>query len=86
MAAITFIIDIAYYSNFPEYFNYTSGYEKFMVKAMKQFSKPEWLRNQKGSFGKYFSVPFAEILTDRGFAFTFNIMDFQKLLNSERLI
>lgn len=61
--------------------NYTD-HEEFIVDEMKSFSSVEWFKKQKGSFGKYFNAPFAEMLTERGFAFTFNVLSFDKLMNT----
>lgn len=64
------------------YINLTD-HEKYLVEEMKSFSKVEWFKKSKGSFGKLFSVPFAETFTEKGVAFTFNILDFDELMNSE---
>lgn len=62
--------------------NYTN-HEKYIVEEVKKFSKTESFRNNSGSFGKLKSVPFAETLTKRSVAFTFNILDFDELLNTQ---
>lgn len=62
-------------------FNLT-GHERHIVEKMKMYSQLEWFKNQDGSFGKSYSVPFAEILTTRCFGFTFNILAFEDLFNT----
>lgn len=68
---------------YKNHLNFT-GHEKFIIEEIKRFSKVDWFKNQKGSFGKHFSVPFAETITKRGVAFTFNVMNFDQLLEKER--
>lgn len=63
-------------------FNFTD-HEKFIAAEVKALSKVAWFKNQTGSFGKISSVPFAEIVTKRSMAFTFNILDFEDLMNAE---
>lgn len=58
-------------------------HEKYIVKEAKLFSRIEWFKNQNASFGKVFSVPFTEILTVRSVGFTFNILDFDDLMNNQ---
>lgn len=60
--------------------NFT-GHEKDIVSAIKTISRIDWMRNQTGSFREIFDVPFSEILTSRGYGFSFNIMEARDLLN-----
>lgn len=83
MAALNLIMDSNYHDNFEEHYNYTD-HEKYIVEEIKGLSKADWFRKQKGSFETHFSAPFAETMTGRGLAFTFNIWDFGDLMNSER--
>lgn len=62
--------------------NYTD-HEKFIVEEIKHFSKTEWFASNKGNFGKKFSALFAETLTKRGVAFSFNILDFEDLISPQ---
>lgn len=65
--------------------NFTD-HEKFIVEEIKSaFSTAFWFKKQNGSFGVS-SVPFAEMLTKRGMAFTFNILDFDKLINMQMYV
>lgn len=68
-----------------DYYDYyeNDGHEKYIVEEAKTFSKIDWFKSQNASFGKVFSVPFAEILTGRSVGFTFNILDFDELLNNQ---
>lgn len=63
-------------------YNFTN-YQKNFFKEVKGFSRIDWLKNQKGNFGKIFSVPFAETPTKRGMAFTFNILGFDQFMNNK---
>lgn len=58
-------------------------YKSHIVQEMKYFSKVGWFERQNGSFGEIYSAPFAEVLTLRGFGFSFNLMDFDDLLTPE---
>lgn len=80
VAAIAFLVNGPYEIPFEMHLNYTD-HEKYIAEEIKAFSKFEWFRQQKGSFGKYYSAPFAEILMVRGLGFTFNIMDSEEMLN-----
>lgn len=82
IAAISKITNANYYIPFRKYLNYTD-HEKYIVEEIKKFSKIEWFRKSNGTFAKYFSAPFAETLAVRGAAFTFNIMDFDELLDKK---
>lgn len=76
------ITDLNYVTPRNSEFNFTN-YQKNFFREAKGFSRIEWMKNQKGSFGKIFSVPFAEIPTKRGMAFTFNILEFDELMNTQ---
>lgn len=82
IAAVTWIIGGIYHRPYRNFMNYTD-HEKHIVYEIKELSKVKWFRTHKGSFGKLYRVPFAEMLTKRGMAFAFNILDFDVLLNSE---
>lgn len=71
-----------FYKTYKGFINFTD-HEKYLVEEIKSFSKVEWFKKSKGSFGKRFNVPFAETLTAKGVAFTFNLLDFNELLNSQ---
>lgn len=58
-------------------------HEKFVVEEIKRFSKAEWFRRQKATFGKMTTVQFSETLTKRGSAFTFNALEFDDLMNKQ---
>lgn len=84
MAAISMVtgryFDTAYTTRFR--LNRTD-HEKYLVEEVKKFSKVDWFRNQNGSFGKYFSAPFAETLTSRAIAFAFNLLDFDEMFDTQ---
>lgn len=84
IAAVTLITDSIFYYAYSgsPLLNYTD-HEKLIVEEIKHFSKSEWFKSNKGSFGKFSSVPFAETLTKRGFAFSFNILDDEDLINPQ---
>lgn len=76
------ITNSLYFYPFMKSLNITD-HERFIVEEIKSFSKVEWFRKHKGSFGKFSNAPFAEILTIRGAAFSFNLLDFDEMLNEE---
>lgn len=80
--AISLLIDAPYLSPFVEYLNHTD-YEKYIVEEIKALSKVKWFRNQNGSFGKSYNAPFAETLTSKGVAFTFNLLNSDDLINTQ---
>lgn len=82
VAAIGLISQPFFDDPYKEYLNFTD-HEKHIVEEVKKLSKVDWFRSNEGSFANFASVPFAEILTVRGVAFTFNILDFDELLNSQ---
>lgn len=85
MAAIIFLTRSApwyYHENFKQHVNYTD-HEKYIVGEIRQLSKSEWFKRQTGRFGKMFSAPFAETLTNAGVGFTFNTLNDDELLNTE---
>lgn len=68
--------------SFRKFLNFTD-HEKYIVQEVKRFSTAEWFRQQKGSFASIFAVPFTEILTNRGVAFTFNILNFDEIITNQ---
>lgn len=56
----------------------------YFVDAIKANSKVKWFSDQKFSINGHFQPVFAEILTKKGAAFTFNMLDAEKLFNFER--
>jgi hypothetical protein len=61
-----------------------TNYEHRIVSLIRRHSDAEWLRNQNGSWNKGFQVPFAEMLTTRGFEFSFNVMDAGEVLRVDQ--
>lgn len=82
IAAIALITRSSYHFVYLRHFNFT-GHEKYIVKEAKKLSKIDWFRSSTGSFGEFYSIPFAEMLTKRGMAFSFNILAFDDLLNKK---
>lgn len=82
IAAISKLTATFYDMPFARHLNYTD-HEKYIVDEIRSFSKVDWFKENNGNFGKYFRAPFAETLTKRGVAFSFNLMDFEELLNSQ---
>lgn len=83
MAAISVLCNNAlYYRPFAYSLNYTD-HDKHIVEEIKSLSKVYWFKAQTASFGKFSSAPFAEVLTVRGAAFSFNILNFSDLLNTK---
>lgn len=74
--------DIEYPFYFPYYFNH-SDYADVIVSTLKNQSKLQWFSQQSGSWNKAYKAPFAELLTSRGFGFSFNILDFAELYRSD---
>lgn len=60
--------------------NYTD-HEKYIVDEIRDLSKFEWFSKQSGIFGKFSSARFSEVLTEKGMAFTFNVMDCNEMMN-----
>lgn len=56
-------------------YKYTFDYLDTIIDSLKSESKADWLQNQQGQWNEMFQVPFAEVLTSRGFAFSFNLMN-----------
>lgn len=52
-----------------------TDYEHKIVPLIRTRSKIDWFRNQTGSWNDLYQVPFAEVLTSRGFGFAFNVMN-----------
>lgn len=60
------------------------NYEKEAFQEMFGLSKAAWFKkNHNGSFGRFYSVPFAENWMEEAFAYTFNVLDSGELLNAE---
>lgn len=52
----------------------------FELPLIRNSSKIEWFRNQNFSFNKRFQPVFAEMITQNGMGFTFNLLDADKLM------
>ena len=39
-----------------------------------------------GKWNKFYNTPFSEILTSRGFGYTFNMINSSELLNADELV
>lgn len=61
------------------------NYHHLIIPIIKSRSNIDWFRNQNASWDKDYQVPFAEILTTRGYGFAFNIMDAGELLKTDQL-
>jgi hypothetical protein len=66
----------------PENANFTN-YEKDMVKSLKKFSETDWFSSQEGSWNNQFKIKFAEVLTARGFGFSFNLANASDVFHDE---
>jgi hypothetical protein len=60
---------------FPSSYNFSFDYLNTIIEALRSESKADWLQNQQGQWNEMFQVPFAEVLTSRGFGFSFNLMN-----------
>lgn len=61
-------------------FNYEKS-EHNIVPSIHRQAQTEWFKNQSAEWNSYYSTKFAEILTTRGFGFTFNVPNAKDLLN-----
>lgn len=59
---------------FPVYYHF-SGYGLSIVPTLKNQSKLDWFLQQNASWNNLYRIPFAELLTTRGFGFSFNLMN-----------
>lgn len=55
-----------------------------MMDVIRNSSKLEWFLNQEITINGRYSPVFAEIPTERGIGFTFNLLDAEELLNFKR--
>ena len=62
--------------------NYIHGYGGSIIEIAKNYTRNSWFKEQYGSWNSEFSVPFAEILTRRGYAFAFNVINSSDLYNT----
>jgi hypothetical protein len=61
-------------------YNYSDSSE--LVRALRELiPHREWLATQRPTWNTIEAVDYAEVLTKRGFAHTFNIIEDEKLLN-----
>ena len=60
---------------------YYENYEHMIVPAIHEHVQTEWFKNQTAEWNSYYAPKFAEILTTRGYGFSFNILDAKDLLN-----
>lgn len=75
--------DLDYAFLYPVNYNF-SGYQHLIVPTLKNFSKVEWLEEQQGQWTEKYQVPLAHILTSRGFAFSFNIMNSNDIFRTDQ--
>lgn len=85
LAAVTLLTSQNFLQGYKHVADYTD-YEKYIVDEIRKFSQIGWFRNQTGNFGSIYSAPFSEILSKRSMAFTFNIMDFDQLMNKQTYV
>lgn len=57
------------------------NYEHTIVPAIHEQSQINWFKNQTAEWNTYYTPQFAEILTTRGYGFSFNILEAEDLLN-----
>lgn len=66
------------------YIGESTNYKDKIIEVIREHSDIDWLRAQNGSWNENFKVEFAEILTTRGFGFSFNIMDFDEIFRESQ--
>lgn len=64
-------------------YNY-KNYEHTIVPTIHKKAQTEWFKNQIADWNTYYSPKFAEILTTRGYGYTFNSLKAQDLLNVDQ--
>lgn len=62
--------------------NYTyENYEHLIVPTIHKHAQTEWFKNQTAVWNSYYSPKFAKLLTTRGYAMSFNMLEVKDLLN-----
>ena len=62
-----------------EYFY--EDYEHMIVPTIHKQAQTEWFINQSAEWNTIYAPTFAEILTTRGYGFSFNILEAKDVLN-----
>lgn len=62
------------------------NYEHTIVPTIHKYAQSKWFKNQTAEWNSHYSPKFAEMLTTRGYGFTFNILKAEDLLNVDQLI
>lgn len=66
--------------------NYSyENYEHLIVPTIHGQVQTDWFKNQTAAWNTLYTPKFAEILTTRGYGFTFNILEAKDLLNVDEL-
>ena len=62
------------------------NYEHTIVPTIHKQSQAEWFKNQTAEWNSFYAPKFAEILTTRGYGFTFNIEKAEHLFNVDEYL
>lgn len=54
-----------------------------IMETLKSYSHIEWFRNQTAAWNTFYQPEFVEVLTQRGFGFTFNMLPRKDLLTDK---
>ncbi|CAO1405347.1 unnamed protein product [Diamesa serratosioi] len=66
------------------YYNY-EDYEHMIVPTIHGQAQTEWFKNQTGAWNTFYAPKFAEILTTRGYGYSFNVLEAEELLNVDEV-